>query len=146
LRSRLAGAPWFRAGAISARNKPGAAEFNLPTVCSELDGTGRLMSRRQNLKDKGFVLETGGRVVLAFMASGIEQARSLCTEHWFAEELASYKSSGRPVWDGSSEFRVRRANLSEAAEIEAALTAELAREEYEGYLFVFFVPVDPALH
>jgi hypothetical protein len=104
------------------------------------------MSRRQNIKEKGFVLETGGRAVLAFMASGIEQARSLCTEPWFAEELASFKSNGQPVWDGSTEFRIRRANLSEAAEIEAALTGELARKEYEGYVFVFFVPVDPALH
>jgi hypothetical protein len=104
------------------------------------------MSRRQNIKEKGFVLEKGGRPVLAFMASGLERARSLCTEHWFTEELASYKSNGQPVWDGSTGFRVRRANPSEAAEIEAALTGELARKEYEGYLFVFFVPVDPPLH
>jgi hypothetical protein len=104
------------------------------------------MSRRQNIKAKGFVFETGGRVVLAFMAGGIEQARNLCGEGWFAEELACYRSGGAPVWDGSAEFKVRRASRSEAAEIQIALTGELAREEYEGYLFVFFVPVDPALH
>ena len=104
------------------------------------------MSRRQSIKDKGFVLETGGRAVLAFRAGGIEQARDLCAEDWFAEELASYRSGGQPLWDGSTELKVRRANPSEAAEIQIALTGEFTRKEYEGYLFVFFVPVDPALH
>jgi hypothetical protein len=104
------------------------------------------MSRRQDIKEKGFVLETGGRAVLAFTAAGIEQARDLCAEDWFAEELASYRSGGQPVWDGSTELKVRRASPSEAAEIQIALTGELARKEYEGDLFVFLVPVDPALH
>jgi hypothetical protein len=103
------------------------------------------MSRRQTIKEKGFVLETGGRAVLAFMAGGIEQARKLCSEGWFAEELASYRSGGQPVWDGSTELRVRRADACEAVEIQIALTGELARREYEGYLFVFFVAVDAEL-
>jgi hypothetical protein len=104
------------------------------------------MSRRQNIKEEGFVLETGGRAVMAFMASGIWQARNLCTEDWFAEELASYRSGGQPIWDGSTEFRVRRANQTESAETQIALTGELARKEYEGYLFVFLVPVDRPVH
>jgi hypothetical protein len=104
------------------------------------------MSSRQNIKEKGFVLETGGRAVLAFMAGGIAQARNLCAEGWFAEELASYRSGGQPVWDGSSELRVRRASPSEVAEIQMALTGELAGKEYEGYLFAFLVPLDCALH
>jgi hypothetical protein len=104
------------------------------------------MSRRQNVKEKGFVVETDGRALLAFRAGGIEQARNLCGEEWFAEELASYRSGGRPVWDGSSELRVRRATTAEAAEIQIALTAELVRKEYEGYVFAFLVPVDAALH
>jgi hypothetical protein len=104
------------------------------------------MSRRQDIKAKGFVFETGGRAVLAFMAGGIEQARNLCAENWFAEQLASYRSGGQPVWDGSTAFKVRRASPSEAAEIQIALTGELARKEYEGYLVVFFVPVDPELN
>jgi hypothetical protein len=102
-----------------------------------------LMSKRHNIKEKGFVLETNGRAVLAFMAGGIEQAKNLCSEHWFTEELACYRSSGQPIWDGSAELKVRRANVSEAAEIQIALTGELARKEYGGYLFVFLVPVDP---
>jgi hypothetical protein len=103
------------------------------------------MSTRQNIKEKGFVLETGGRALLAFMAGGLEQAKQLCAEDWFVEELASYRSSGYPIWDGAAELKVRRANPREAAEIQIALTGELARKEYEGYVFVFFVPVDAEL-
>jgi hypothetical protein len=103
------------------------------------------MSRRQNIRDKGFVLETGGRALLAFQAGGMEQAKQLCAEDWFVEELASYRSSGRPIWDGSAELKIRRANPRESAEIQIALTGELARREYEGYVFVFFVPVDADL-
>jgi hypothetical protein len=104
------------------------------------------MSRRQNIREKGFVLETGGRALLAFMAGGMEQAKQLCSEDWFVEELTSYRSSGRPVWDGSAELKIRRANPREAAEIQIALTGELARREYEGFVFVFFVPVDAELN
>jgi len=104
------------------------------------------MSKPQNVKEKGFVLEIGERALLAFMASGIEQARKLCSEDWFVEELASYRSDGQPVWDGLSELRIRRANNSEAGEIQIALTGELARKEYEGHVFVFLVPIDSATH
>jgi hypothetical protein len=103
------------------------------------------MSRRQNIREKGFVLETGGRALLAFKAGGIEQAKRLCAKDWFIEELASYRSSGHPIWDGSTELKIRRANAAEAAEVQIALTGELARREYQGYVFVFFVPVDAEL-
>jgi hypothetical protein len=104
------------------------------------------MSGRQNISEKGFVVETGGRALLAFRAGDIERAKQLCSEDWFVEELASHRSSGRPIWDGSAELKIRRANPREAAEIQIALTGELARKEYEGYVFVFFVPVDAGLH
>jgi hypothetical protein len=103
------------------------------------------MSRRQHTAEQGFVVETGGRAVLAFLAGGIEQARNLCTQDWFAEELASYRSCGLPLWDGTAELRIRRANACEAAEVRIALAGECARKEYQGYVFVFFVPVDAEL-
>jgi hypothetical protein len=100
------------------------------------------MSKRQHPAEQGFVVETGGRVVLAFLASGIEQAGDLCTQEWFVEELASYRSCGLPIWDGTAELGIRRAHACEAAELRIALKGERARKEYEGYVFVFFVPVD----
>jgi hypothetical protein len=100
------------------------------------------MSRRQQ---QGFVLDIGGRAVLAFLAGGIEQVRDLCTQHWFMDELASYRSCGHPIWDGTADLRIRYANLSEAAEVQIALATERCRKEYDGYVFVFFVPVDAGL-
>ena len=83
--------------------------------------------------------------MLALMSSDIEQARKLCSEDWFFEELASYRSCGLPIWDGVAELCVRRANAREKAELEAAYRAEQCRREYEGYVFAFLVPIDPAL-
>jgi hypothetical protein len=103
------------------------------------------VSRRQINNEKGFVLEIGGRAVLAFRAANIDEAKCLCAQDWFTEELASYRSRGTPIWDGMAGFKVRRADTSEAAEIQIALTTELARKEYEGYVFAFFVPIDAGL-
>jgi hypothetical protein len=100
------------------------------------------MSRRQHTAERGFVVETGGRALLAFLASGIKQARDLCTQDWFVEELASYRSCGHPIWDGTADVSIRRANACEAAELQIALATERCRKEYDGYVFVFFVPVD----
>jgi hypothetical protein len=80
------------------------------------------MSRQRTNSEKGFVLEIGGRVVLAFRAGNIDEARCLCMQDWFTQELASYRSRGLPVWDGLAEVNIRRANASEAAELQTALT------------------------
>jgi hypothetical protein len=103
------------------------------------------MSRRQSIKEQGFAVEAGGRAAGA-LAGSISQARALCSEDWFVEKLAYCRSQGRPIWDGSTELPIRRAGTPEAAEIQIAPSTELARKEYEGYVFVFFVPVDADLH
>ncbi len=103
------------------------------------------MSRHQTHSEKGFVLEIGGRAVLAFRAANTDEAKCLCAQDWFTEELASYRCRGIPIWDGMADFKVRHAIASEAAEVQIALTAELARKEYEGYVFAFFVPIDAGL-
>ena len=92
-----------------------------------------------------FVLETSGRAVLAFLAGGLEQARALCSQHWFMDELASYRSCGQPIWDGATGLRIRCATPSEAAEVQIALATERCRKEYDGYVFAFLVPVDANL-
>jgi hypothetical protein len=97
---------------------------------------------RQKLEQPCFVLEMDGRAVLAFLASDLNQARGLCSENWFITELASYRSYGLPVWDGTAEFTVRIANPAEAAKVQMALDNELVRREYEGHIFAFLLPVD----
>jgi hypothetical protein len=104
-----------------------------------------LTSKPPTIEKREFVLETKGRAVLAFLAGGLEQARDLCSQHWFMDELASYRSCGKPIWDGAAEFRIRCANAAEAAEVQIALATERCRREYDGYVFVFFVPVDAGL-
>jgi hypothetical protein len=126
-------------------NKSKVAEFNCREFVPNSIWRGPSMSRRENIKEKGFVLEIGGRAVLAFRAGNLEHAKELCTEDWFVEELTSYRSCGHPIWDGTAELRIRRADASETAEIQIALTTELARKEYDGHVFVFFVPVDADL-
>ena len=102
--------------------------------------------RRQQTERREFVLEIGERAVLALLGDGIEQMREFCSQPWFTEELACYRSGGRPIWDGTTELRIRHATAHEAAELKVALGIERGRQEYQGYVFVFFLPVDAALH
>jgi hypothetical protein len=104
-----------------------------------------LTRKPTTIEQKEFVLETSGRAVLAFLAGSLEQARDLIAQDWFTEELAAYRSGGQPIWDGAAEFRIRCANAAEAAEVQIALATDRCRREYDGYLFVFFVPVDAGL-
>jgi hypothetical protein len=109
------------------------------------DLCGTKLSRRPNATKQGFVLEIGGRPVLALAGHSIEQAHELCSQAWFLEELGSYRTLGNPIWDGEAKFTLRRASVREAAGLEVALQGEQARGEYEGYVFVFLVPVDSVL-
>jgi hypothetical protein len=79
------------------------------------------------------------------LAGGIEQARDFCSQDWFMDELASYRSCGHPIWDGSTSLRIRCATPSEATEVRIALATERCRKEYDGYVFAFLVPVDASL-
>ena len=100
------------------------------------------MSSRHQLKHRSFVVEIGGRPVLALAAGSLAEARQLCSEAWFAEELSAYRSGGSPIWDGSAEIVIRQAAAHEATELEIALSAERARKEYDGFIFAFLVPLD----
>lgn len=96
------------------------------------DGRRPLTGKRQKSKEKGFVLETGGRAILAFLGDSAEQAKELCSQDWFAEELASYRSCGHPIWDGKAELSIRSANPTETAELQITRANERARKEYAG--------------
>ena len=100
------------------------------------------MSRRRDITREGFVLEADGRAILAFYAKDLEHARDLCSQPWFAEELAAFRSYGRPLWDSNRRLSLRRTGVVEDAELQIALTAEIARGEYEGTIFAFFLPID----
>jgi hypothetical protein len=96
-------------------NNSKTAEFNLPRVHLERGGHQALTGKRPTIEQQEFVLESSGRAVLAFLANGIEQARDLCRQEWFVGELASYRSCGLPIWNGTAEPGIRRAHACEAA-------------------------------
>jgi hypothetical protein len=102
----------------------------------------RWMQRQPKLRAKDFVLEIGGRAILAFRAGSRRAALGFCAEEWFLSELASYRSGGCQLWSGQRDFTIRRARAAEAALLQIALTTEIARGEYEGDIFAFLVPVD----
>jgi hypothetical protein len=100
------------------------------------------MGGRQKIQSREFVLEVGGRAVLALLADDVEHARTFCSQGWFWVELATYRLHGCPIWDSTSELKIRHANPCEAAELQIALGLEHFRREYDGYVFAFLVPVD----
>ena len=74
------------------------------------------MGGRQTIRSREFVLEAGGRAVLALFANNIEHAQTFCSQSWFWDELATYRSSGCLLFDSNSELKIRHANPCEAAD------------------------------
>jgi hypothetical protein len=62
-----------------------------------------------------FVLEIDGQPILAFKAATFRQARELGKEDWLQEDLKRMTIGHRPLWDGKSPIRVRRAEPAEEA-------------------------------
>jgi hypothetical protein len=60
-----------------------------------------------------FVLEIDGQPILAFRAATFRQARELGKEDWLQEDLKRMTIGYRPLWDGKSPIRVRRAEPAE---------------------------------
>jgi hypothetical protein len=103
------------------------------------------MIGRQRYSEPGFVLELDGRAVFAFSARTMKKARALCTRDWLSSELMPFRSLGLPLWHDDVQFIVRPANPHENATLQIARTREIAEHEFDGYTFVFLVPLDPTL-
>jgi hypothetical protein len=103
------------------------------------------MSARRPSRDPSFVLELDGQAVFAFSARTMRKARALCTRDWLSHELAPFRSRGRPLWHDASQFTVRPSTAREDAELRIARANEIFAHEFDGYTFVFLVPLDPAL-
>ncbi len=90
----------------------------------------------------GYVFEVDGRAVLALAAGNLAQAKKLCDEPWFAEELAQYQSDGSPIWPSGAVTRVRAAQPEESVELHVALAREQGENTYDDFVFAFLIPVD----
>lgn len=104
-----------------------------------------LMNARREDSEPGFVLELDERAVFAFSAPTMKTARALCTRDWLSSELMSFRSLGRPLWRDDGQFAVRQANPGETAVLQIARARKVAEREFDGYTFVFLVPLDPTL-
>ena len=60
-----------------------------------------------------FVLEIDGQPILAFRAAAFREARELGKEDWLQEDLKRMTIGCRPLWDGKSPIKVRRAEPAE---------------------------------
>lgn len=63
-----------------------------------------------------FTVDIGGTPTVTFEAKSFSEARELCHEPWFKEELTAAQSDdGGPLWDGKVKLRARPALPDEAA-------------------------------
>jgi hypothetical protein len=103
--------------------------------------------KQKALEDtQGFVVEVHNRPIMVLSAPSMSRARALCSQEWFADELLQYRSSGSQVWDGSAPLSIRRAQLSELAELEIARIRERMEKQQDEIIFAFLVPLDAELH
>jgi hypothetical protein len=90
-----------------------------------------------------FTIVVGEQPTVMFEAQNTREAQELCKEHWLKMELAEAKSSGTPLWDGTTKVLARRAHAAECA-----LYAETAskRPASEDLMLVYLVKLDGSLH
>lgn len=75
-----------------------------------------------------FTLEIGGKAVAVTNAAG-DQARELFLSDSFRQDLISFRSAGRPLWDGSAHLMIRAASEDEIGIFDAALEEDDQSEE-----------------
>jgi hypothetical protein len=68
-------------------------------------------------------LDIAGKAVAVTNADG-EEARELFLSESFKQDLTSFKSEGRPLWDGSAALNVRPASEDEIDAFNEALDEE----------------------
>lgn len=90
-------------------------------------------------------LEILGRPVACISAQDRFTAEQISREPWFHRELRAHRSSGEPLWDGSTELSLRHPTQSEAAIVENRLEAHHLSDDSKGpemRAIVFLVSLD----
>ena len=88
------------------------------------------------LPPRVFVVTVGERAVASFMAINRNDARELCREPWFRDDLRNHKDeSGLPLWDGEAPLQSRPGLSNEVSDYDAAVAkAKQASKCEEGVL------------
>ena len=92
-----------------------------------------------------YVAEIHGRAVVAFDADNDLEAEEIEAEI-FQNDLAVLESSGRPIWDGETEIKIREADEDERGKFDSSRAKAILEGEIgEGECWmVYLVPVrDP---
>jgi hypothetical protein len=87
-----------------------------------------------------FVVELNRAPVVAFSATGQQEAVALLREQWFRDDLREAHSQGAPVWDGKAKLAVRRANDTESGKFSAGIQS--ADDSSGDLILVYLVELD----
>ncbi|MET0257775.1 MAG: hypothetical protein ABW179_04275 [Methylobacterium sp.] len=77
-----------------------------------------------------FTLEIDGKAIAVINADA-ETARDLFTCDGFKEDIATMKSAGTPLWNGTSELIIRASSEDETDEFEQALSEDDGSGDFE---------------
>jgi hypothetical protein len=87
-----------------------------------------------------FTIDIGGVPTVMLDGQVLNEARELCREQWFMDDLAEMKSKGAPLWDRKAKLRARYARSGEANVFNAeAIKADKRSDEL---MFVYLVDLD----
>jgi hypothetical protein len=86
-----------------------------------------------------FTIDVDDKPTLTFEARNLREAREVCHEHWFKEDLAEAKSGGVPLWDGKAKLRARPALPDEAV---LFIEAKKSGQPSDDLMFVYLVELD----
>lgn len=94
-------------------------------------------------------LEILGRPVACISAQDRSTAEQISRQSWFHRELRTHRSSGEPLWDGSTELSLRYPTQSETAIVENRLEAHRLTDDPKDpdmRAIVFLVSLDSSEH
>ena len=87
-----------------------------------------------------FVLQMGGRPIVAFEATKTSEAQEIAREQGMRVDLAALRSNGVPLWDGREALTVRGAEESEVAAYRRAV--EVADSSTDDMILAYLVEID----
>jgi hypothetical protein len=89
-----------------------------------------------------FTIEIGGQAIASFRSENADDAANFFEAKDFREDLTVLQSQGKPVWDGVTELKLRKATAEEASEVEHAYEFDDDPERtIDDEFVVFLIPI-----
>jgi hypothetical protein len=90
-----------------------------------------------------YVICASERPLVAFEAISRREAKELCKEEWFREELLSLRSENLQIWNGEDALTARAAEPDEVLAFQKAQRAP-GKKAADGILLAYLIPVNGA--